>query len=129
MVCTDPECLPLFPRSLHARTLRILRSCLQCPAVPELCMPMLVQPGWGCGLTETPQMLRGLGIGAAAATAATAVKEGEDDDDEKEGEGDGGVKRGEDGGLVRGVVAVDIERVVGLGEPEPLIEDDNHDPK
>ena len=100
MVCTDPDCLPLFPRSLHARTLRILRSCLQCPAVPELCMPMLVQPGWGCGLTETPQMLHGLGVGAAA--AATAVKEGEDDDDEKEGEGDGGVKRGENGGEAAG---------------------------
>lgn len=44
-------------------------------------MPMLVQPGWGCSLTETPQMLSGLGISNAAAAAA-ATKE----DDDKEGE-------------------------------------------
>jgi len=34
-------------------------------------MPMLTQPGWGCGLTETPAMLRGLGIDDATASTSS----------------------------------------------------------
>ena len=65
-----PPCHLTLISSLHVRALRVIRSCLRSPDVPDLCMPMMTLPGWGCGMTEPRWMLRGLGIGDPLDAAA-----------------------------------------------------------